>query len=59
MAAVAKLPDRVAGLFSAFGGGILFAAVGLELVPEADREGERRCRGGDCAGVHVGYVLSA
>jgi len=38
VAAVAKLPDRVAALLTAFGGGILFAAVALELVPEADRE---------------------
>ncbi len=38
VAAVAKLPARVAALLTAFGGGILFAAVALELVPEADRE---------------------
>ena len=38
LAAVVKLPARVAALLTAFGGGILFAAVALELVPEADRE---------------------
>ena len=32
------LPERVAATLTAFGGGILFAAVALELVPEADRE---------------------
>jgi ZIP family zinc transporter len=31
-----RLPERVAALATAFGGGILFAAVALELVPEAD-----------------------
>lgn len=38
LAAVVKLPVRVAAVLTAFGGGILFAAVALELVPEADRE---------------------
>lgn len=38
LAAVVKLPARVAALLTAFGGGILFAAVALELVPEADGE---------------------
>ena len=38
LAAVVKLPPRVAAVLTAFGGGILFAAVALELVPEADRE---------------------
>jgi ZIP family zinc transporter len=37
-AAVLRLPARVASLLTAFGGGILLAAVALELVPEADRE---------------------
>jgi ZIP family zinc transporter len=31
-----RLPERVAALATAFGGGILFAAIALELVPEAD-----------------------
>jgi zinc transporter, ZIP family len=31
-----QLPARVAALLTAFGGGILFAAVALELVPDAD-----------------------
>ena len=38
VAAVTSLPPRVAAVLTAFGGGILFAAVALELVPEADRE---------------------
>jgi zinc transporter, ZIP family len=35
-AVLLRLPDRVAATMTAFGGGILFAAVALELVPEAD-----------------------
>ena len=38
VAAVLRLPDRAAALVTAFGGGILFAAIALELVPEADAE---------------------
>jgi ZIP family zinc transporter len=38
VAAVVRLPERVAAMLTAFGGGILFAAVALELIPEADRE---------------------
>jgi ZIP family zinc transporter len=37
-AALIRLPPRVAATLTAFGGGILLAAVALELVPEADRE---------------------
>jgi ZIP family zinc transporter len=37
-AARVRLPDRGAATLTAFGGGILLAAVALELVPEADRE---------------------
>jgi ZIP family zinc transporter len=37
-AAILELPERVAATLTAFGGGILFAAVALELVPEADAE---------------------
>jgi ZIP family zinc transporter len=36
LAAVVELPGRAAATLTAFGGGILFAAVALELVPEAD-----------------------
>ena len=32
-----RLPSRVAATITAFGGGLLLAAVALELVPEADR----------------------
>jgi zinc transporter, ZIP family len=35
-AALLRLPDRLAALLTAFGGGVLLAAVALELVPEAD-----------------------
>lgn len=44
-AAVLRVPERTAALVTAFGGGILLAAVALELVPEADR--------------HAGPVLTA
>ena len=37
-AAQLQLPERIAATLTAFGGGILFAAIALELVPEADRE---------------------
>jgi ZIP family zinc transporter len=35
-AVLLRLPERVAATATAFGGGILFAAIALELVPEAD-----------------------
>ncbi len=37
-AALLRLPERVAATLTAFGGGILLAAIALALVPEADRE---------------------
>ena len=36
-AALLRLPEAVAATLTAFGGGILLAAIALELVPEADR----------------------
>jgi peptidoglycan/LPS O-acetylase OafA/YrhL len=36
VAAVRRLPERVAAIITSFGGGILVAAVAFELVPEAD-----------------------
>jgi zinc transporter, ZIP family len=36
VAAMLKLPERLAALITAFGGGVLLAAIALELVPEAD-----------------------
>jgi ZIP family zinc transporter len=36
VAAALKLPERLAALITAFGGGVLLAAIALELVPEAD-----------------------
>ena len=38
VAARLRLPERVAATLTAFGGGVLLAAVALELVPEADAE---------------------
>ena len=38
VAALLRLPERTAALMTAFGGGILLAAIALELVPEADAE---------------------
>jgi zinc transporter, ZIP family len=38
VAAVSSLPERVAATITAFGGGTLFSAIALELVPEADAE---------------------
>jgi ZIP family zinc transporter len=38
VAAKLQLPERVAATLTAFGGGVLMAAVALELVPEADAE---------------------
>jgi ZIP family zinc transporter len=37
-AAVITLPSRTAALLTAFGGGVLTAAIAFELMPEADRE---------------------
>jgi zinc transporter, ZIP family len=34
--ALVRLPERLAASVTAFGGGLLFAAIALELVPEAD-----------------------
>jgi ZIP family zinc transporter len=38
VAARVRLPERVAATLTAFGGGVLIAAVALELVPDADAE---------------------
>jgi zinc transporter, ZIP family len=38
VAARLRLPERVAAMLTAFGGGVLLAAVALELVPDADAE---------------------
>ena len=38
LAARLRLPERVAATLTAFGGGVLLAAVALELVPDADAE---------------------
>lgn len=36
VAATVRLPERIAASLTAFGGGVLLAAVALELIPEAD-----------------------
>jgi ZIP family zinc transporter len=38
VAATVSLPPKVSAVVTAFGGGVLFAAVALELVPDADAE---------------------
>ena len=62
-AALVRLPSKLAAALTAFGGGILLAAVALELVPEADGEaGSALTALGLLAGtvVYVGadYLLS-
>jgi zinc transporter, ZIP family len=54
LAAGTRLPARVAATVTAFGGGALFAAVALELVPEAD---ERAGRWLTAAGLVAGTLL--
>jgi zinc transporter, ZIP family len=53
-AAVLTLPARVAALLTAFGGGVLLAAIAFELMPEADREAGV---GLTIAGVLAGMVV--
>ena len=53
-AAVFTLPARVAALLTAFGGGVLLAAIAFELMPEADREAGV---GLTIAGVLAGMVV--
>jgi ZIP family zinc transporter len=51
-----RLPSRLAALVTAFGGGVLFAAIALELVPEADtRAGTALTAAGLVAGTLI-YV---
>jgi zinc transporter, ZIP family len=53
-AAALRLPPRVAALVTAFGGGVLLAAVALELVPEADEQAGRWVT---AAGLLVGTLV--
>ena len=53
-AAMFTLPARVAALLTAFGGGVLLAAIAFELMPEADREAGV---GLTIAGVLAGMVV--
>lgn len=56
LAAALALPPRIAASLTAFGGGLLFAAVALELVPEADAgAGTALTAGGLLAGTLI-YV---
>ena len=50
----ARLPERAAATVTAFGGGILFAAVALELVPDAD---ERAGLGSTAFGFLAGALV--
>jgi hypothetical protein len=53
-AVVLQLPSRAAAVLTSFGGGLLFAAVALELVPEADEQaGTWLTTGGLTAGTLV------
>jgi ZIP family zinc transporter len=54
VAAFLRLPERVAATLTAFGGGILLAAVAIELVPEADEGAGAR---GTAAGLLVGTLV--
>ena len=55
---ILRLPSGVAALVTAFGGGVLFAAIALELVPEADaRAGTALTAAGLLAGTLV-YVAA-
>jgi zinc transporter, ZIP family len=57
-AVILRLPSRVAALVTAFGGGVLFAAIALELVPEADaRAGTALTAAGLLAGTLI-YVAA-
>ena len=58
LAAFVRLPERWAALLTAFGGGLLLAAVAFELVPEADeRAGLWLTAGGLVAGTLL-YVVA-
>jgi zinc transporter, ZIP family len=54
VAALLKVPPRLAALITAFGGGILLAAIALELVPEAD---ERAGLGATALGLLAGTLI--
>jgi zinc transporter, ZIP family len=55
-AVLLQLPERLAATMTAFGGGILLAAVALELVPEADEEAGVLLTAGGLIGGTLLYV---
>jgi zinc transporter, ZIP family len=55
-AAALRLPERVAATITAFGGGILLAAVALELVPEADGQAGLPLTAGGLVAGTLAYV---
>ena len=57
-AAFLRLPQQVSAVLTAFGGGILLAAVALELVPEADREAGRALTAGGLVAGTLLYVAA-
>jgi ZIP family zinc transporter len=57
-AALTSLPERLAATLTAFGGGILLAAVALELVPEADREAGVALTAAGLAGGTLVYIAA-
>src|SRR4051794_28084544 len=54
-AVLLRLPERVAATLTAFGGGIMLAAIAFELVPDADAGAGTMLTGGLIAGTLV-YV---
>ena len=56
VATIGQLPERIAATLTAFGGGVLLAAVALELVPEADRRSGVGLTAGGLIGGMLVYV---
>jgi ZIP family zinc transporter len=53
-----QLPERIAATLTAFGGGVLLAAVALELVPEADAEAGAVLAASGIVGGTLVYVVA-
>ncbi|MGH2712473.1 MAG: hypothetical protein ACRDM7_01030, partial [Thermoleophilaceae bacterium] len=54
VAVVLRLPERIAAVVTSFGGGLLVAAIAIELVPEAD---ERAGAAATALGLLTGTLL--